>query len=210
MYYLLEYLNSETLAIGIDVVTGLNERKPVICLCVSEGVFAVDSSIVKPSDFEILFTYLRGLRKSTLVSLKELQFSETFSFLGNFEFPSVFVVQKPVKLRSPPASSTIKDPAALAVYFGLACSTARAAHVSPFQPPVKPDGTSQKILSHKREYAQEPVAQQALKRQRKPVAAEPQPVVTKHEDPPPLFIVEAQGGAPMQDNTAEYLRWFTR
>ena len=149
LFSLLESIQEEPLAAGIDIVPGPNQGKPVLCIAVAAGVFAVDSGVVREMDIAILLTFLRGVGHAKLVSLRDLSFLSSFPFIPSEKgFPVVEKVSSTQRSRTPSMSVESLDADSLALHFGFAAFQARAACVNVDSGPLSVYG---KIASTKRQ-----------------------------------------------------------
>jgi hypothetical protein len=196
IYMILEAIEKEPKCVGIDIVRGPNANEPVICLAIASAIFALDSSILRPIDFKIFFTFLSGL-KTALVSLQELSFADSFDRSCNF--PSVKKISGIV--RTPPATSAL-DPDSLALLFGVSCFQARQAHVT-----TRNLGVYSKMMA-----AQPSRTALPMKRQRTLLTSSTDTIVTdpvQQPPTPPLFIEDPPAEEePLNSNARRYLEWF--
>jgi len=131
LFSLFEALQEEIAAVGIDIVPGPSEGKPVICIAVAAGVFAVDSGVVGDMDTSILLTFMRGVTHAKLVSFKQLHFSENDNL-----FPNVEKVSGSVRSRTSTTNLESLDTESLALHFGLSVYQARNMFLNPDSGPL--------------------------------------------------------------------------
>ncbi len=201
MYPVLEALENESKCIGIDIVTGPNGNKPVVSLSCDNVIFSVESSLLRPIDIRILFSFLSGLR-TPLVSLRDLPFTEFFDSSSNF--PNVKKVITTSSVRSPPPSGPTRDPDILAITFGQSCFQARQSHLSPRNLGVYSEMMTSKPSPRPGTF-EEFGRMVTQKRQRTIPTSTDEPVepVLFTEDPPPLA-----DEPPLDNNAKRFLEWF--
>lgn len=214
MYTVLETLAGEKQGIGIHVIEGPNNGKPVVCLCCQSVVFAVESSLVRELDIGILFTFLCGLATS-LVSLRQLEFREHFPSLNTF--PNVRPVAVGHPTRTPPSGGSSLDPDSMATLFGLPCFQARQGLVFP-----RDLGIYSKIIAAQQRVVVVPKRQRTLA----PDLSQPMPTLDARKssteeffplailnNSQPLFVEDPvgdreEGEDTMDEKAKRYLEWF--
>ena len=92
-------LVAEQKAVGVDVLEGLNsEKRPVLSLCVSRGVYVVELSLLNESDRTMFVSFLYGvalIKQVAFVSVEDdpfRKFLRAYSFLFHVPFATLNVL----------------------------------------------------------------------------------------------------------------------
>lgn len=160
LWSVLENLQGEKSAVGLDIVCPVHVSKCFVCICVSSLVFAIDTSALPASDVELLFTYLVDFSKldvpiissendvfiSSLIPLESNQKIRTISkWISHRPVLPGSTVEAAVDARlaysmDPIVPADDSDYEALAFLLGRGCFHARQIFLLPtagLAPPVK-------------------------------------------------------------------------